>query len=39
MGLLKKNYNIIIYIYSSANYIKEFKALIGRISLFNNQTK
>jgi len=36
MGPLKKLYNIIIYIYSSANHIKEFKTLIGRIISLNN---
>jgi len=31
MGPLGKLYNIIIYIRSSANYVKEFKALVGRL--------
>jgi len=36
MGLLRKLYNIIIHIRSSANYIKEFKTLAERIIPFNN---
>jgi len=39
MGPLRKLYNIIIYIYSSANYIKEFKTLAGRIIPLNNRTR
>ena len=39
MGPLKKLYNIIIYIYSSTNYIKEFKTLVERIISLNNRTK
>ena len=39
MGPLRKLYNIIIHIRSSANYIKEFKALVRRLILLNNQTR
>ena len=37
--LLRKLYNIIIYIRSSVGYIKEFKDLIKRIILLNNRIK
>ncbi|OCK91806.1 uncharacterized protein K441DRAFT_573756, partial [Cenococcum geophilum 1.58] len=39
LGVLKKLYNITVYTYSLASYIREFKSLTGRRILLNNYIK
>ena len=39
LSALRKLYNITIYTYSLASYIREFKSLIRRKILLNNHTR